>query len=98
LPTARSDILEFGMKGGCAGLVEETSAFGSFAVCEAIWLLVPLFSIAAAYVSNRAGNNRLFTAAALLLPVFIALISFAFLGILLAVAEIAVVIGMRTRH
>jgi len=92
LPTVRSEILEIGIKGGCAGFVEETGAFGSFAICEAIWLLVPVFSLAAAYTSYKRGNERLLTVAFLIFPFFVALLFFAFLGVIVALLELAFIV------
>jgi len=95
LPTAKAEILEIGIKGGCSGFTEETGALGSFAICEAVWILVPVFAVAAAYVSARGGNGRFITLAVLLLPIFIALIFFAFLGIMFALAEMALLLSRR---
>jgi len=95
VPTAKSEILQLGIKGGCSGLSEGTSMFGSFVPCEAMWILAPIFALAAAYVSMRAGNGRFVTATVLLLPIFVALIFFAFLGILLALVEIALLLSRK---
>lgn len=95
LPTARSEILQLGIKSGCAGLTESGSAFGSLAICEAVWVLVPIFSIAAAFTSSRTGHGREMSAAVLLIPIFAAILFFAFLGIVVSLAEIAILIGKR---
>jgi hypothetical protein len=95
IPTVRGEILNIGIKSGCSGLAEETSVFGSIILCEAMWVLVPVFALAAAYISARAGNNRFVTAAVLLLPLFVALIFFAFLGIIFALVEIAAVLARK---
>jgi hypothetical protein len=95
LPTAKSEILQLGIKGGCAGLTEQTSALGSLAICEAVWVLVPVFSIAAAYTASRAGHGRELSAAVLLFPLFASIIFFAFLGVIVALAEIALLVSRR---
>ncbi|MFA6035462.1 MAG: hypothetical protein WC759_00705 [Candidatus Micrarchaeia archaeon] len=95
IPTVKAEILNIGIKSGCSGLAEETSVFGSFILCEAMWVLVPVFALAAAYISARGGNNRFVTAAVLLLPIFISLIFFAFLGIIFALVEIAAVLARK---
>ena len=97
LPSSRGSIFGFGLKSGCAGLAAESSSLGSFAICEAIWLLVPLLSIIAAYSSYRRGNSRLITAAVLLLPLFLAVVLLPFLGVIVGLLEIAVILG-RKRH
>ncbi|VVC04383.1 Uncharacterised protein [Candidatus Burarchaeum australiense] len=91
LPTSRGELIGFGIKSGCAGIAEETGALGSFAVCDIMWILVFVFSIAAAYSSYRRGNDRLITAAFFFLPFFLALILFPFLGLLTALVELAVI-------
>ena len=95
LPTSRGDILRLGLKSGCAGLGVESSSFGSFAICEAIWILVVVFSLIATYTSYKRSYQRLVTVALFLLPLFIAVVLLPFLGALVALLELAVILGRK---
>ena len=98
LPTIRSELLEFGIKSGCAGLVGGTDALSSFLICGTIWLLVFLFSIVSAYTSNKQGYTKLVTIAALLLPLFIALLLYPFIGAIAGLIELALIMRGKGRR
>ncbi|MDO8339766.1 MAG: hypothetical protein Q7T16_03860, partial [Candidatus Burarchaeum sp.] len=73
-----------GVKSGCAGLGVDLGFLG----CNFLWLLLLSLSALAGYTANKR-FSRLHGAAFLLLPLFVALISYVFIGILLALVELA---------
>ena len=97
LPTIRSELFEFGLKSGCAGLLGEADTPPSFILCSTIWLLVVLLSITSAYTSQKKRYGKLVTAGVLLFPSVIALLLLPFIGALAAMVELIILLRRRER-
>ncbi|RLG20012.1 hypothetical protein DRN67_01145 [Candidatus Micrarchaeota archaeon] len=98
LPRIRGELIGFGLKSGCEGLVQETDTLSSLILCGSIWLLVILFAIASAYTSHKKRFSKLITATAFILPFFTALLLFPFVGMLVGLIELALLVKVRNKR
>ncbi len=87
LPTASTKIFDFGVKKGCAGLFSGTLGDVDVIICDSVWLLLFILSVAAAFVT-RNEKNKLIPLIAFLAPVFVGAMAYPFMGVVLAVLEL----------
>ncbi|MCC7552239.1 hypothetical protein KO317_01065 [Candidatus Micrarchaeota archaeon] len=91
IPTAGEKILNFGIKSGCAGIVTCSSDdLVCVIFCNLIWVILIILSILAGYFSKNL-DNKLIPISAVVLPLFVALASVPFAGIVVAVIEIIII-------
>jgi len=86
--TEAANFLAFGPKSGCAGLADVAALGTLVAICDAMWILLVLFSGLAGFVARKE-ENRLVPVAAALLPLLIGSLVFVFVGVIVAIVETA---------
>ncbi len=90
LPSANTTrFVVVGPKAGCAGLIEFCTPIIPFCyqLCEGIWVLLVLTAIVAG-VAARNEKNKLVPMLLFVMPIVVGFVSFAFLGVLIAITEI----------
>ncbi|MEM4389216.1 MAG: hypothetical protein QXG98_00960 [Candidatus Micrarchaeia archaeon] len=95
--TEAANFLTFGPKSGCAGLADVAALGTNVVVCDAMWVLLVLFSGLAGFVARRE-ENRLVPITAALLPLAIGALIFVFVGIIVAIVEIALLLYKERRR
>ncbi|MBI5158936.1 hypothetical protein HY992_02340 [Candidatus Micrarchaeota archaeon] len=78
-----------GPKQGCAGLIEFCTPVIPFCyqLCESMWILLAATALVAG-VAARKEKNKLVPLALMIIPLVVGVMSFAFIGVLVAIAEI----------
>lgn len=78
-----------GPKEGCAGLIEFCTPVIPFCyqLCESMWILLAATALVAG-VAARKERNKLVPLALIIIPLVVGVMSFAFIGVLVAIAEI----------
>ncbi len=97
IPTAGEKLINFGVKSGCTGIV--TCSDNNpicFILCNLIWVILLILSVLAAYFSKNY-TNKLIPIFALILPLFVALASIPFAGIVVAVIELILITYYRQK-
>ncbi|MFA5382645.1 MAG: hypothetical protein WC356_05730 [Candidatus Micrarchaeia archaeon] len=91
IPLTGEKLINFGFKGGCTGIVvcPENNLI-CFILCNLIWIILLVLSILAAYFSKDL-SNKLIPIFAFILPLFVALVSIPFAGIIVAVIELILI-------
>lgn len=98
IPMAGEKIINIGFKSGCTGIVTcPEDNILCFILCNLIWVFLIILSIFAAYVS-RQRKNKIIPIAALLLPIFVALISIPFAGIVVVIIELILLMYQRQKE
>ena len=91
IPTTGEKFLNFGIKSGCAGIVTCSSDDPvCFILCNLIWVILIILSVLAGYFSKNF-KNKLIPVSAFILPIFVALVSIPFAGIIVAIIEIIII-------
>ena len=91
IPTAGEKLLNFGIKSGCAGIVVcSADDMVCFILCNLIWVILVVLSILAGYFSKNF-KNKLIPIFSFILPLFVALASIPFAGIIVAIIEIVII-------
>ncbi|MEM3030455.1 MAG: hypothetical protein QXH27_01855 [Candidatus Micrarchaeia archaeon] len=88
--TEAANFLAFGPKSGCAGLADAAALGNLVVVCDAMWILLVLFSGLAGFAARKE-ENRLVPVAAALLPLLIGALVFVFVGVIVAIVETALI-------
>ena len=88
------EILSFGAKSGCAGVVDNCTGI-LCAFCSVTWILLFVGSAIAAFVGRRRG--RVLPALLFLLPMFSGLVLLPVIGLLLVLIEIFILAVLKKR-
>lgn len=87
VPTSSTRMFSFGAKSGCAGLFTGNLWGFDVIVCNAVWLILVLLSVGAAYIS-RESRNKIIPFVVFLLPVGVGGMTYPFLGTMFAILEL----------